>query len=53
MVSQEISYIRENFLEEMMFEYRLLVKSGKKGMENSIVGKGKESKKAGMRRNMT
>lgn len=39
MVSQDTSYIRENFLEEMMFEYRLWVKSGKKGMEKSIVGR--------------
>ena len=40
MVSQETSYIRENFLEEMMFEYRLWVKSRKR-MEKSIVGRGK------------
>ena len=44
MVSQDTSYIRENFLEEMMFEYRLWVKSGKTGMEKSIVGREKESR---------
>lgn len=44
MVSQETSYIRENFLEEMMFEYRLLSQKWEQKNEKSIAGKGKESR---------